>query len=59
MKHVENSSFEERQIFNLTEHQKANITGMSVSFLQKDRLRDRPRVPFRRYGAAIRYAAED
>ena len=39
----------------MTETEKAAQLRISVSFLQKDRLRDKPRVPFLRFGAAVRY----
>ena len=47
------------RIFNLTEKEKASLTGVSTSFLQKDRRREEPRIPFKRYGRAVRYASED
>ena len=53
------SAEKKAKIFNLTETQKAVATGLSASFLQKDRLRDEPRIEFRRYGRAIRYSIED
>ena len=43
-------------IFNQTEAEKAEEIGMSRSWLQKDRMKPKPTVPFRRYGGAIRYA---
>ncbi|MEM5468276.1 hypothetical protein [Celeribacter marinus] len=48
-----------RRIFNLTERQKAELTGMSLSYLQKDRLRPEPRFAFKKYGRSVRYSVED
>ena len=53
------SAEKKTKVFNLTETQKAVATGLSASFLQKDRLRDEPRIEFKRYGRAIRYSMED
>ncbi len=48
------------KVFNLTTAEKAELMGVSKSFLHKDRMRDEPLVPFRQYGPRIvRYAAED
>ena len=49
----------DRRIFNLTERQKAELTGMSLSYLQKDRLRPEPRFDFRKYGRSVHYSIED
>ena len=43
-------------LFNLTETEKATRMGVSVTFLQKDRLKAEPIVPFKRYGRMVRYA---
>ena len=45
----------EGRVFNLTETQYATRLGMSVSFLQKDRMREQPEHEFRRYGRSVRY----
>ena len=50
---------ERPKVFRLTEAQKALETGMSKSFLQKDRLKQNPTFEFRRYGRTIRYAEEE
>lgn len=42
----------------LNEREKAAQLGMSVSFLQKDRLKSEPLVPFRRIGRMIRYSRD-
>ena len=39
----------------MTEAEKASQLRISISFLQKDRLREAPRVPFIKLGAAVRY----
>lgn len=39
----------------MTEAEKASQLRVSLSFLQKDRLREEPRVPFLKFGAAVRY----
>ena len=49
----------DRRIFNLTERQKSELAGMSLSYLQKDRLRPKPRFAFRKYGRSVRYSVED
>ena len=49
----------DHRIFNLTERQKSELTGMSLSYLQKDRLRPEPRFAFRKYGRSVRYSVED
>lgn len=49
---------EKKRVFNLTEQMKAQEIGMSVSFLQKDRMKAEPQFEFRKYGASVRYASE-
>lgn len=44
--------------FFMTEEQKAEEIGMTVSFLRKDRMRDKPVIPYKKYGRAVRYAVE-
>lgn len=44
------------KVYDLTEAQKAQLIQMSVSFLQKDRLRKHPRIDFARYGTSVRYS---
>jgi hypothetical protein len=46
------------RIYNLTESQKAASLGISGSFLQKDRLREVPKVDFARFGGLVRYSAD-
>ena len=41
----------------LTETQKAYRLNVSVSYLQKNRRKARPEIPFRRFGRCIRYPA--
>lgn len=43
-------------LFNLTETEKAMRLGVSVAFLQRDRMKKEPIIPFKRYGRTIRYA---
>ncbi len=40
------------KVFNLTTAEKAELMGVSKSFLHKDRMRDEPLVPFRQYAHA-------
>ncbi len=47
------------KIFCLTEAEKAAQLRVSASFLQKDRRKAMPSVPFKRYGRSIRYSADD
>lgn len=43
----------------LTEKEKADELSLSISFLRQDRMRQSPRIPFRRFGRAIRYLPEN
>ncbi|WP_170549186.1 hypothetical protein [Ruegeria sp. HKCCA4633] len=43
----------------LTEHQKAAELQLSLSFLRKDRLREHPKIPFVKFGGAVRYHREN
>lgn len=46
--------------YNLTTAEKAEQMGVSKSYLHKDRMREKPHVPFKQYGTrVIRYSAED
>ena len=46
--------------YNLTTAEKAEQMGVSISYLNKDRLKAVPDVPFKKWGSrVVRYAAED
>ena len=47
------------RVFNKSEAEKAVELGISVSWLQKDRLKSQPQIEFKRYGRTVRYAVED
>jgi hypothetical protein len=44
--------------YGLREAEKAVKLGVSASWLQKDRLREKPEIDFARYGRSVRYAEE-
>ncbi|GAB5436642.1 hypothetical protein [Falsiruegeria mediterranea] len=46
------------RLYNMTEREKAEELGMSTSWLQKDRMKVKPEVDFKRFGGAIRYATD-
>jgi hypothetical protein len=46
------------KIYNIYEGQKASLLGVSPSWLQKDRLQEKPEIDFARYGRSVRYSAD-
>lgn len=46
------------RVYNLTEAQKAAEMQCSTSFLQKDRMKPKPAVDYKRFGGLIRYASD-
>lgn len=56
----ETAAVERQKVYNLTPRQKAEQMNVSVSFLAKDRMKETPDVPFKRWGTrVVRYSAED
>jgi len=49
---------EDGKIYNLTEGEKSALIKMSPSYLQKDRCRENPTIPFKRYGRSVRYSRD-
>ena len=49
------SHIETRKAVMLTERQKAHELQCSLSYLRKDRMKERPDVPFRKIGNMVRY----
>ena len=55
---MDSTTTQKKPVYCLTETEKAAEIGMSTAFLKKDRMREEPVIPFRKYGRAVRYASE-
>ena len=48
----------EGKVYNISEATKADLLGISTSWLQKDRCTEQPQIDFKRYGRTVRYSRD-